>query len=164
MRKLIHYYNKFEEYMLVGSLIFTVCLIFIQVVMRYIFNSSLSWSEELARFIFIWQIWMGASIGLRDKKHIKVELISGLLKERGLRVLNIGANIIFLVFCIFLVINGTQLVSNLISRKSLSAAMRIPMYLVYISLPISAFVMALRTLGQIYEVIVPESKAEGGGA
>jgi hypothetical protein len=41
-------WNHFEEYLLVGSLAFSVALVFLQVVMRYVFQQSLSWSEELA--------------------------------------------------------------------------------------------------------------------
>jgi TRAP-type C4-dicarboxylate transport system permease small subunit len=120
--------------------------------MRYVFNSSLSWSEELARFIFIWQIWMGASIGLKDKKHIKVELLLSLFKEKGRRRIEIFGNIMFLAFCIFIVINGTNLTLDLIRKNSLSAAMRIPLYLVYLSLPFSGFIMSFRILGKLYEI------------
>ena len=59
---LVTIWNKIEEYFLVYSLILMVALVFIQVIMRYIFNNSLSWSEELVRYIFIWQIWLGASL------------------------------------------------------------------------------------------------------
>jgi len=39
-------------------------LVFIQVVMRYVFSNSLSWSEEMARFIFLWLSWIGAAMQL----------------------------------------------------------------------------------------------------
>lgn len=59
MKKVIGFYNSLEAHLLVISLAFTTLLIFVQVVMRYVFNNSLSWSEELARYVFIWQIWLG---------------------------------------------------------------------------------------------------------
>lgn len=62
MKKLINFYNQLEAHLLVCSLIFTVILVFFQVILRYVFSSSLSWSEELARYIFIWQIWLGTSV------------------------------------------------------------------------------------------------------
>ena len=55
------WFDNAEEYLLVGSLAFNVVLVFFQVVMRYVFQNSLSWSEELARYIFLWQTWVGAS-------------------------------------------------------------------------------------------------------
>ncbi|WP_097027650.1 TRAP transporter small permease [Clostridium peptidivorans] len=160
MGKLSRYYNKLEEYLLVASLIFTVIIVFIQVIMRYLFNSSLSWSEELTRYIFIWQTWLGASVGLKNRKHINIELLNGVLKERGQRVINIIALIIWFGFCIFLVFNGSELVMDLVNKGSVSSGMRIPMYFVYAALPFSAGIMALRLLGQIYEMIIKGPKAK----
>ncbi|KUO73056.1 MAG: hypothetical protein APF77_20510 [Clostridia bacterium BRH_c25] len=164
MKRVLQLYNKFEEYLLVGSLVFTVTIIFIQVIMRYVFNSSLSWSEELARYIFIWQIWLGASIGVREKKHIKVELIYGLIKGHGKKAVDIIASLIWLAFSIFITINGTQLVLDLMQKGSLSSGMRIPLYFVYISLPISTGVMALRLVMEVYETIAGLFKPERGEA
>ena len=50
-------YNNLEEYLLVVSLVINVLLVFLQVIMRTVFKNSLTWSEELSRYIFIWQIW-----------------------------------------------------------------------------------------------------------
>lgn len=162
MGKFVYYYNKLEEYLLVGSLIFTVSIVFVQVIMRYLFNSSLSWSEELTRYIFIWQIWLGASIGLRERKHINIEILNGLLKEKWQSVINIISLIIWLGFCIFMVVSGSDLVLNLMQKGSVSSGMRIPLYFVYIVVPLSSGIMALRLLGQIYEIITIGYKSKGG--
>ena len=82
MKKLFNFYNKIEEYLLVYSLVFNVILVFSQVIMRSIFNLSLSWSEELSRYIFIWQIWLGTSIAIKEDKHINVELIYQIVKSK----------------------------------------------------------------------------------
>ena len=50
-------WDNLEEYILVYSMMFSVALVFVQVIMRYVFSNSLSWSEELARYLFLWQIW-----------------------------------------------------------------------------------------------------------
>ena len=65
--------KRFEELILVPSLVFTVILVFSQVVMRYVFQSSLYWSEELARYLFVWQTWLGASLAVREASHIRIE-------------------------------------------------------------------------------------------
>lgn len=162
MRKIINFYNKLEEYLLVSSLVFTVCIILLQVIMRYVFNSSLSWSEELARYIFIWQIWLGASLGVREKKHIRVELIYGLFKQKGQRIMDILSTIIWIALCIFLAVNGTKLTLALLQRHSTSPAMKIPMYMIYATLPISCGVMGLRLIQRVFEMIKVFLKAEGG--
>ena len=53
IRKLI---DNLEEYFVVATMALMTLLVFVQVIMRYVFISSLSWSEELARFIFLWVI------------------------------------------------------------------------------------------------------------
>lgn len=60
-------WDHFEETILVYSYLLVVPLLFVQVVSRYVFNHSLSWSEELARYIFIWQVWLGSRL-LRQGK------------------------------------------------------------------------------------------------
>ena len=62
-------YNNLEEYLLVVSLVINVLLVFLQVIMRTVFKNSLTWSEELSRYIFIWQIWLGASIAWEQVLH-----------------------------------------------------------------------------------------------
>ncbi|GAA0724653.1 hypothetical protein GCM10008905_18940 [Clostridium malenominatum] len=151
--KVKDFYNKAEEYLLVGSLAFTVIIVFIQVVMRYVFNSSLSWSEELCRYIFIWQVWLGASLAFRDKQHISIEMVRDKLTGRAKAIYNMIGNIITLAFNIFLVNYGFQLVDKMIQRGVLSSGMRIPLYLVYLSVPLSSLVILFRILGNIYEEI-----------
>ena len=58
---------------------------------------------------------------------------------------------IWVAFSAFLLVNGSQLVQQMIGRGNVSTAMRIPMYLVYIVLPLSAFVLCLRLTAQIVE-------------
>ena len=56
MKKLIKALNKTEEVVLVAMFALMVAIIFIQVIMRYVFQNSLYWSEELGKFLFIWQL------------------------------------------------------------------------------------------------------------
>ncbi|SDJ92005.1 TRAP transporter small permease [Natronincola ferrireducens] len=150
VKKIINFYNAAEEYILVASLAFTVILVFIQVVMRYVFNQSLSWSEELCRYIFIWQVWLGASLGFRTKKHIAIEMIYDKLKGRGKIIYMFMSKIITLAFNVFLVKYGFQLVQTMIARGTVSSGMRIPLYIVYLSVPVSSLVIVCRIIGGIY--------------
>lgn len=150
MKKIANAYDKFEEYLLIGSLVFNVVLVFIQVIMRSVFNYSLSWSEELSRYIFIWQTWLGASIALKYNEHIKVELIFSINKSvKFKRIINILANIIFFAFSLFLVSNGWQLTQSMISRNALSSGIRVPLAFIYISLPISSLAICIRLIPKI---------------
>ena len=150
MKKVIGFYNSLEAHLLVISLAFTTLLIFVQVVMRYVFNNSLSWSEELARYVFIWQIWLGTSVSMKGNDHIRMDML----------VLAIVANVILLLFCVFLVKYGFDLVMSMKARGNSSTALKIPMWIVYASLPFSQLVVGLRIIGQI----VTSVKKLGGGS
>jgi TRAP-type C4-dicarboxylate transport system permease small subunit len=147
------FYDKLEEYLLVSSLAFTVILVFMQVVMRTVFDFALSWSEELARYIGIWQIWLGASLAVREGKHIRVEIIFGLLKGKAVHVAEIVAQLIWFGFCVFIVINSFGLMEYLIRSKSISPAMQIPLVYAYLSVPIGCAAMGIRLIENIYREI-----------
>lgn len=158
MKKVIDFYNKIEAHLLVISLIVTVILIFCQVVLRYVFQSSLSWSEELARYIFIWQIWLGTSVAQKERAHVRIQMFQGTKKQR---YMTIAADVIWLLFCLFLAVYGFRLVLSIKRRKLLSAAMRLPMYLVYASLPLSQLAVMFRVGGEIKDEVQAIRQGEG---
>lgn len=150
LKKLIYGYDRLEERVLCASLVLTTLIIFLQVIMRSVFNSSLTWSEELTRYIFIWQIWLGVSVAQREKQHIRVELLFSFIKNGKFReVINIIATVILIAFNIFLVIYGKNVVGQMIRRHSLSGAMRLPMWIVFLALPVSSAIFCLRLVGQL---------------
>lgn len=63
----------FEISISVFLLLFMTALIAIQVFMRYVMGEPLSWSEELARYVFIWLIYLMISYSAREMKHIKID-------------------------------------------------------------------------------------------
>lgn len=162
MSAVLRLYNKFEEYLLVLSLAVSVALVALQIVSRYFINASIPWSEELTRYIFIWQIWLGTSFAQRDGKHLKVEVLYSLMNPAGKKFLSVLSNLIFLSFCVFLTVNGFSLVMNLAHRYSLSPAMEIPLLFVYLSLPVSNFVLSVRIIAGLKEIITTPAAAFAG--
>lgn len=149
MMKVLKWLDEhFEEYILIALSIFTVVIIFSQVVMRYVFNSSLSWSEEIARYGFIWLIYIGVSYGVKKRKHLRVDAITMLFEEKGTAVIKMIANILFLIFALVIAYYGLDIVTK-ITRES--AALQIPMEYVYASL---AFGMILTSIRLIQNVII----------
>ena len=157
MKKFLQKYDKFEEYLLIGSLVFNVLLIFSQIFMRTIFNYSLSWTEELSRYIFIWQTWLGTSIALKYKQHIRVEILINIFKKaKNRKILEISVNLIWIAFSIFLLYAGTLLCKSMIARNVLSSGMRIPLVFVYSCLPISSLIVLIRLINDSINLIKRE--------
>jgi len=59
-----------------------VLFIFIQVVFRYLFNNSLNWTEELAKYLFVWMTFLGSASAFKDHIHIGVDFFVELLPAR----------------------------------------------------------------------------------
>lgn len=146
MKRINHFLNYFEEYAGVFSLIFTSLLVFLQVVLRYVFNYSLSWSEEVARYLIVWFVFIGSSIAVREKAHATMDALVAYLPDQGKKVFSMIANLVSIVFCAFLIWSGSRIVSGVIESGSVTPATGMPMYIPYLALPIGAGLMLIRFL------------------
>lgn len=106
-------------------------LLAVQVVMRYVVGQSLSWSEELARYIFIWLIYLGISYGAKTMKHIKIEAALYLFPAKARPWVVVVGDCIFLAFALFIVWSAYNLVGRQIRLGQTSPAIGIPMWVVY---------------------------------
>ncbi len=146
-------WQNFEEYILIGSFFFVIPLLFMQIIMRYVFSNSISWSEELARYIFLWQIWIGASYGVKKTRHIRIEIIKEHISEKGKNFIECLTISISIIFCGFLAIKGSELIRSIFSLGQLSSALRLPMGYPYLSVPVGATLMIIRYSEKLYENI-----------
>ncbi|MDV2582195.1 TRAP transporter small permease [Alkalibacillus haloalkaliphilus] len=149
-----------EEWLLVafGSVMTTV--IFIQVIMREM-GSSLSWSEELGRYCFIWLVYIGISYGVKKQRHIKVDVLLILLKDKWKVVLSLFANVLFFIFAALVVYYGTDISMNLLQLGQRSPALQVEMGLVYLAAPIGMGLTMIRLAQNMYhQVLMLRGKTE----
>ena len=144
MKKVFMLLDKhLEEILLVFGTMVMILLIFYQVVMRRCFNSSIAWSEELARYIFIWQVWLAVPYTVTKGRHIRLEVLLDVVKPKGRFVLDM---IFFLVSAFF--------VGNVIKMGQLTPALMIPKWLCYLALPVGTILGSLRFLQYGYKRII----------
>jgi C4-dicarboxylate transporter, DctQ subunit len=169
LQKINHFLNYLEEYVGVASLIFTSLLVFVQVVLRYVFNYSLSWSEEIARYLIVWFVFIGSSIAVREKAHATMDALVTYLPIKGKKIFSIIANLISIVFCVFLIWSGSGIVTSVIEFGSVTPSTGLPMFIPYLAIPVGASLMAIRFLQLLVQdiksfrsehTIVPPSKEE----
>lgn len=79
-----------------------VVMVFGNVVLRYAFNSGISVSEEVARWCFVWLIFLGAVVALKDNAHLGVDLVVKLLPRAGQRICLVLSQLIELGLCAFM--------------------------------------------------------------
>ncbi|MED4016013.1 TRAP transporter small permease [Sutcliffiella cohnii] len=142
-------FEHFEEYILVLSLALMVALIFAQVIGRYIFSSAPSWTEEMARYIHIFQVWIGASYAVKKRQHIRVGAFVELFKGTSRKMLELLALVLWFGIALFLAIFGTQLVLASIRYGQVTPAMQIPMWIPFLSIPLGGAGMSIRLIQQM---------------
>ena len=135
-------------------------LIFVQVVMRYVFSSSLSWSEELTRYVFIWLIYLGISYGCKIIKHIKIDAAMYLFPKKVRPYIAIVGDVIFLAFAIYIAVTGFQLCGMQMKLGKTSPAMYLPLEYVYAAPPVGLTLAAIRKIQTIIYRIQMIKKGE----
>ena len=129
-------------------------LITMQVFFRFVLNAPLAWTEELARFGFIWSTFFGGYLGARQAQHISVELIQDMFPKtvkKGMQSVSF-----FITGCFFLLIPYylVTLWSKLCAQTS--AALNIPMNWIYLGMLIGCFFMGLSYLWDAVKLWLPE--------
>jgi TRAP-type C4-dicarboxylate transport system permease small subunit len=124
-------------------------IIFIQVVMRYVFQNSLVWSEELARYIFIWLIYLGLSYGAKMMKHIKIDAALSLFPKTARPYVVILGDILFLAFALFIIATSLEIVQKQLILGQTSPALQVPMWTVYAAPLVGFTLTAIRQIQTI---------------
>ncbi|MBO8173344.1 MAG: TRAP transporter small permease [Bacillaceae bacterium] len=139
-----------EKSLLIVLFSIMVVVVFFQVFMRYVMENSLSWSEELARYCFIWMIYLGISYGVRKRRHIKVDVLLLLFKGKRIKLFfSILANLLFLVFCGFVVKYGSGIALQLLEYGQKAPALQFPIGFVYMAAPVGMGLTAIRLIQNI---------------
>lgn len=99
LKRFIKAIDKIEDICLVIMFAGMVAVIFMQVIMRYVFNNSLFWSEELGKFLFVWISWLGISIGHRRQEHIKITMLVDKLPVRWNKAFEAVVEICLIIIC-----------------------------------------------------------------
>lgn len=97
MDRLIDRVARVLEYVIAGALALMVVLVFGNVVMRYAFNSGITVSEEVSRWLFIWGTFLGALVALRERAHLGVDMLVSRLPAAGKKACMVLTHVLMLV-------------------------------------------------------------------
>lgn len=145
--------KRIEEFIIVLTMALIVLLLFMQATFRFFLGFSYSWGAELAQYLHIWQIWIGASLAIRLQSHISVDVFVKLFPYGIQKMFKFIAIICWFVFALFLAIVGTQYVLDIMSSGQVSASLQIPMWIPYLVIPIGGVLMVIRLIQQFYLVL-----------
>jgi TRAP-type C4-dicarboxylate transport system permease small subunit len=140
-RKLTHWYGTLLSWLLAASVAILIFPVSLQIFSRYTpFVPTYIWTEEMARFLFIWMVMLGAMVGIRDGSHFDVDVWPE-LKPRANALLRIVSNVFVLLFALVFIWYGFKFVQFGWSQTSELADL--PMAFIFVAWPIAGLTWVL---------------------
>ena len=134
--------SHLEEVILAVLLIGIAFLIILQVICRYIFNNSLSWSDELARYFLVWSCFLSVSYCVKKRISIKIDQVRNLFKGRLLYAFHLLTDLIILAFAVIMIPYALTYLDQAASSGATSTALHLPMTFIQ-SAPLAGFILLL---------------------
>jgi len=142
MRKILNGYYKFLKVALATLMGLLVIPVVLQIISRYIgIIPRYIWTEEMARFCFIWVILVGSMIAVRDNTHIAVDLLPKAETPRGKAISNMFVDFWILMTALIFIIWGWPLVKFGLLQTSEMA--ELPMVYIYMAWPFAGITWIL---------------------
>jgi len=149
MLRISDFLNRICEVALIILLVVMAVAVFLQVLFRYVLHLPLFWTEEFARYCLVWASLLGAAVALKRGEHIAVTFFLDNFSRRAARTLTIVAQISVVLMLTVMMWGGIKLV--LVTSAQISPALRIPMAVPYLALPIGSTVMLFHVVSSIMQ-------------
>lgn len=170
MAKLFGWYCRGLEGLMALMLALMVVMVFGNVVLRYGFNSGITFSEEMSRWLFVWMTFLGAIVAVREHGHLGTDMLIAKLPNWGKRLCLVVSHVLML-FASWLLLTGSwqqTLINWDVGAPSTGASVAL-LYSVGVVFGVSAIVFLLYDLwravsGQLRDdelVMVHESEEQG---
>lgn len=150
--------TAFENFCLAAGIAVAVTVATAQVILRYVGGTGLFWAEELVVYTIVWTTFLAAGAAVRSGEHLTVELINLAVGERYIGALTRVIGVVGAVAGVALAVFGTELVLTARDYGQLSPALQLPMWIVYLAMPLSGVLMTIRFVQQ---VITPPRRGHG---
>jgi len=154
MFRVLHRINQAIGYLEMGALVFLtvlmVLVVFSQVFFRYVLNQPNPWTEELARYLFIWISMLGAAFGVMKRSHFGFDLLVKKMPPYLQKFEHVFVHACMGILIFALIYYGCRMYR--VVAFQITPALQIPMRYVYLSLPVSGFLMGFHHLCNFLKV------------
>ena len=128
--------ERIEQALGIFLVLAIVAMVGVQVVSRYFFNQPMAWVEELSTYCFIWTVFVGASIALKQDRHIAITALELCLSDAQKRWLKVLIWISILTFLLIMIPHGYKVMQVEVRSNSVSLPVDIPRMWFY-SMPLT---------------------------
>lgn len=146
VKKILYFFNNIEFILGAFFSMVMVVILALQVVTRFVFNNPIAFAEELATILFIICIYLGAIGATRRNQHIRMEVVTSMLKKKTQLVVGIVSNIVFMITNTILIYGLVQITENLMRRGMRTAMLEIPKWTVYAVIPACLLLVTVRLI------------------
>ena len=162
---ILRFLDRFEEWVITFLMAAATLIIFVAVVHRYasglpipgvqdfLLSLNLAWAQELCIYLFIWMAKIGAAYGVRTGIHVGVDVMINALSSQWRNKFIIFGLLAGALFTGTVGTFAIRFVHELYFTEQVSADMEMPMWLVYMGLPIGSYLMCFRFLQACYRFI-----------
>jgi TRAP-type C4-dicarboxylate transport system permease small subunit len=154
--KILNFLDKvlsfFEDWTLFISVIVALIALFFNVVLRYGFNYSLAWSEELVREVIIYTTFIGCSAAVKNRSLIKIDASVQIFPKLKV-LLTFFSNFAVMIFALMMIYYGWMIAALQVRTQQKTIIMQIPLVYLYSVLPLMGVLMLIRVIQVFYEDI-----------
>lgn len=141
-------------------LLTTIVVVFLAAASRYVFANPIPWTEEVARFAFIWLAFVGISIAERHDAHFRIGFFVDQLPHRARRAVLVFDEIVVFAVLIMLLIEGIRF--GRLGAQGLSAVLELPLHYIYMALPIAVGLTIVNRIRRTAAVYAASRRPDGG--
>jgi C4-dicarboxylate transporter, DctM subunit len=151
MTKMTKYLDKSVDLFAFLLVLAMTCVVFIQIINRYFLGSPLSWTEEVARILFIWMVFVGAYLALKLKAHISIESFAKRYLSDRIREKVTDISIFFVTFALtYLLIMSIRVLQATFS--STTPVLEISFGWVHLAIPLFTVCMVIYLISQMFKM------------
>ena len=150
MKEKVKFFDRIEEWLTVALLVVALIVLSYQVFLRFVMNGGNSWSEELARYLFIWSVYTSASFAIISNAHIRIDAVLKLYPKAIRRFIPILADTIFLIYSLIITYYSADYCMDLVASGQVSMGLHVTMGYMYAAIPVGHLMMSVRLVQLIY--------------
>jgi len=135
-----------EETFVGFTLLFATLLLFCGVVLRYFFNYTFEWSDELIRYTIIWSTFIGGGLCAKKGMHVKMDILLRVLPAGFLKYWNMFLTAVAILFSLFCMWQGYRMIILTQAFGRTSVSFPLPMWIPYLAVPLGYTLMFVHFL------------------
>ncbi|MGD8471659.1 MAG: TRAP transporter small permease [Desulfobacteraceae bacterium] len=136
-------FGRAEKFLVAAMLSIMILMAFLQIILRNVFSTGISWGDQLVRYLVLWVGFIGAGLATREGKHITIEVFSRWFSGNAQRYLQALSCLVSALICGLLTFAGWTFVQNEAQMGS-TTFLQIPVWIPQVIIPITFALMALR--------------------